>query len=293
MRHDVTVTRRTPSQTLLYFVSVLMAVLAGLILALGVVLVVMGHASLANQQTRMGGLVACAAALLGVTAWLGMRAARDYSKAGAYRSLCYTVSLLILLVIIAGWSNGKIVIFDPVVLAATVIYVLICSSLADEVEKDYALGVKGELLVLDGTQRRLHFMGMVLLLQGVVALLLSLLAWLLGANGIAPNGAGWVSTPGIIALAITGGLLLGSGLLATFGANHPQHIGPFLVVSTAVLALEVAWTVLQLVRRDITVSELPLTFLAILFTLACVHLSRQIRDQARKDAEGKKDGAIG
>lgn len=101
MRRDVTVTRRTPSQTLLYFVSVLMAVLAGLILALGVALVAMGHASLADQQTRMGGLVICAAALLGVTAWLGIRAARDYSKASAYRSLCYTVSLLILLVIIA------------------------------------------------------------------------------------------------------------------------------------------------------------------------------------------------
>lgn len=293
MRRDVTVTRRTPSQTLLYFVSILMAVLAGLILALGVVLVVMGHANIADQQTRMGGLVICAAALLGVTSWLGIRVARDYSKASAYRSLCYTVSLLILLVIIAGWSNGKIVIFDPVVLAATVIYVLVCSSLADEVEKDYALGVKGELLVLDGTQRRLHFMGMVLLLEGVVALLVALLAWLLGANGIAPNGAGWVSTPGEIGLAITGGLLLGAGLLATFGANHPQHIGPFLVVSTVVLALEVAWTVLQFMHSDITVSELPLTFLTILFTFACVHLSRQIRDQAHEDAEGERDVTIG
>lgn len=184
-------------------------------------------------------------------------------------------------------------IFDPIVLAATIIYVLICSSLADEVEKDYALGVKGELLVLDGTQRRLHFMGMVLLLQGVVALVIALIAWLLGAKGAAPNGAGWVSTPGIIALAITGGLLFGSGLLATFGANHPRHIGPFLVVSTIVLALEVAWTVLQFMRRDVTVSELPLTFLTILFTFACVHLSRQIRDQSREEVEGEKDGAIG
>ena len=134
MRRDVTVTRRTPSQTLLYFVSILMAVLAGLILA-------------RRRRPRGDGPREQPTSRPAWAAWSSaQRRCWESPPGSAYVQPATTPrraptahllhrSLLILLVIIAGWSNLGRSIFDPVVLAATVIYVLVCSSPADEVER--------------------------------------------------------------------------------------------------------------------------------------------------------------
>ena len=152
---------RTPAQVTLRVVSAIMALLGGLVVV-GAALVFLNRDQLGLAEESMwtvltyGGIILAAAGLLLLTAWLGFRAADDSSRVGPYRFLCYFVGLVVLVAIVWGWGMGMFLLFNPVVLASTVTYVLVCSQLADKVAEEHEAGVKGEVFLRTGRQRTLH-----------------------------------------------------------------------------------------------------------------------------------------
>ena len=133
---------RTPAQVTLRVVSAIMALLGGLVVV-GAALVFLNRDQLGLAEESMwtvltyGGIILAAAGLLLLTAWLGFRAADDSSRVGPYRFLCYFVGLVVLVAIVWGWGMGMFLLFNPVVLASTVTYVLVCSQLADKVAEEH------------------------------------------------------------------------------------------------------------------------------------------------------------
>ena len=134
---------RTPAQVTLRVVSAIMALL-GVLVVVGAALVFLNRDQLGLAEESMwtvltyGGIILIAAGLLLLTAWLGFRAADDSSRVGPYRFLCYFVGLVVLVAIVWGWGMGMFLLFNPVVLASTVTYVLVCSQLADKVAEEHS-----------------------------------------------------------------------------------------------------------------------------------------------------------
>ena len=164
---------RTPAQVTLRVVSAIMALLGGLVVV-GAALVFLNRDQLGLAEESMwtvltyGGIILAAAGLLLLTAWLGFRAADDSSRVGPYRFLCYFVGLMVLMAIVWGWGMGMFLLFNPVVLASTVTYVLVCSQLADKVAEEHEAGVKGEVFLRTGRQRTLHLLAEVVLVKGAI-----------------------------------------------------------------------------------------------------------------------------
>jgi hypothetical protein len=104
-----------------------------------------------------------AGALLCATAWLGFAASRDSGRVGPYRFLCYLVGLVLLVAILWSWGSGTILIFNPIVLSTTITYVVVCSSLADRVQREHDEGVRGESFLLSGHQRALRLISQVMI----------------------------------------------------------------------------------------------------------------------------------
>ena len=164
---------RTPAQVTLRVVSAIMALL-GVLVVVGAALVFLNRDQLGLAEESMwtvltyGGIILIAAGLLLLTAWLGFRAADDSSRVGPYRFLCYFVGLVVLVAIVWGWGMGMFLLFNPVVLASTVTYVLVCSQLADKVAEEHEAGVKGEVFLRTGRQRTLHLLAEVVLVKGAI-----------------------------------------------------------------------------------------------------------------------------
>lgn len=291
---------RTPAQVTLRVVSAIMAILGGLVV-LGAALVFLNRDQLGLAEQGMwtvltyGGIILAAAALLLLTAWLGLRAADDSSRVGPYRFLCYFVGLVVLVAIVWGWGMGMFVLFNPVVLITTVVYVLVCSQLADKVAEEHEAGVKGEVFLRTGRQRTLHLLAEVIFLKGAllgVVVGAFTLAAVAVANGLDANaGSSLAADLGLsgddLAVAaalglVTAGANMLVGALGIWGSNRPQKIVPFFAISCVSFCFDVVKVVGGIVVAG-ALSAIGIdVLLDLLFTGSCAWLARKIWKQPRE-----------
>ncbi len=295
---------RTPAQVTLRVVSVVMGLLGALVL-LGGVLVFVNRDLLGVPADSLwtvftyGGIILGAAGLLLLTAWLGLRAADDSSRVTPYRNLCYFVGLVLLVAIVWGWGMGMFILFNPVVLASTVTYVIICSQLADKVADEHERGVRGEVFMRTGSQRTLHLMAEVILVKGViVGIFVGVVAIATAASGSGAAGdlsaaralADQIGLSGEnFAPAVAGGLATAAvnvavGMLGIWGSNRPEKILPFFAWAVAAFAFGLVKVVADVVARGV-LGTLGIDVLVdLLYTGACVYLAWHIRNQSRPAA---------
>lgn len=282
---------RTPAQVTLRIVSVVMALL-GAVVVLGSVLVFWNRDLLGLADESMwtvftyGGIILAGAALLLLTAWLGLKAADDSSRIGPYRGLCYAVGLVTLVAIVWGWGMGMFILFNPIVLASTVTYVLICSTLADKVAAEHEAGVTGEVFMRTGRQRTLHLLSEVIVMKGV---LLGL--WVFGvaiAYYLAENSGISVGVLGLdqgniwsfmVSNGISAVIDLGAGALGIYGSNRPNKILPFLVINTIAFWLDVVGLAAGVVLHESLDAVSVQGLLDMLYVGACAWLSLKVYKQ--------------
>ncbi len=281
---------RTPAQATLRVVSIVMAIIGGV--------VVLGGALAFWYRDRLGlseelawlaysygGIIMGAAALLLVTAWLGLRAADDSSRVAPYRNLCYFVGLVILVAVVWGWGMGTFLLFNPVVLLSTVTYVIVCSQLADRVAEEHERGVRGEVFLRNGDQRTLHLLSEVILVKGA---LLGTVAFVLGVGCFAQGGLDLASDLGLSAegyeqLLITYGvdaaINVGVAMLGIWGSNRPRRVTPFMAISCAVFIADVARVVAGVVTHQELGTGSVEVLLDLVYMGACAYVSWKIRRQ--------------
>ena len=288
---------RTPAQVTLRVVSAIMALLGALVVV-GAALVFLNRDQLGLAEESVwtvltyGGIILTAAGLLLLTAWLGFRAADDSSRVGPYRFLCYFVGLVVLVAIVWGWGMGMFLLFNPVVLASTVTYVLVCSQLADKVAEEHEAGVKGEVFLRTGRQRTLHLLAEVILIKGaifgVVVAVMAIAAF--AATGGA-SGADLASDLGLsgsdlvlatVAAGVTAAANIIVGTLGIWGSNRPEKIVPFFVIVLVSFAFDVAKTVVSVAVAGGLSSVGVDVLLDLLFTGSCAWLSWKIWRQPRE-----------
>lgn len=288
---------RTPAQVTLRVVSAIMALLGALVVV-GAALVFLNRAQLGLAEESMwtvltyGGIILIAAGLLLLTAWLGFRAADDSSRVGPYRFLCYFVGLVVLVAIVWGWGMGMFLLFNPVVLASTVTYVLVCSQLADKVAEEHEAGVKGEVFLRTGRQRTLHLLAEVILIKGaifgVVVAVMAIAAF--AATGGA-SGADLASDLGLsgsdlvlatVAAGVTAAANIIVGTLGIWGSNRPEKIVPFFVIVLVSFAYDVFKIVVSVAAAGGLSAIGVDVLLDLLFTGSCAWLSWKIWKQPRE-----------
>lgn len=288
---------RTPAQVTLRVVSAIMALLGGLVVV-GAALVFLNRDQLGLAEESVwtvltyGGIILTAAGLLLLTAWLGFRAADDSSRVGPYRFLCYFVGLVVLVAIVWGWGMGMFLLFNPVVLASTVTYVLVCSQLADKVAEEHEAGVKGEVFLRTGRQRTLHLLAEVVLVKGaILGVVVAVMAVTAFAVSGSSAGADLARDLGLEGTDLVAGVVVGLvtaaanvlvGCLGIWGSNRPQKIVPFFVMVTASFAFDVAKTVVSVaVAGGLSAIGVDV-LLDLLFTGSCAWLSWKIWRQPRE-----------
>ena len=263
---------RTPAQVTLRVVSAIMALLGGLVVV-GAALVFLNRDQLGLAEESMwtvltyGGIILAAAGLLLLTAWLGFRAADDSSRVGPYRFLCYFVGLVVLVAIVWGWGMGMFLLFNPVVLASTVTYVLVCSQLADKLAE--VVLVKGAIL-------------------GVVVAVMAVTVFAVTGSSAGADLArdlgleGTDLVTGVVVGLVTAAANVLVGCLGIWGSNRPQKIVPFFVMVTASFAFDVAKTVVSVAVAGGLSSVGMDVLLDLLFTGSCAWLSWKIWRQPRE-----------
>ena len=282
---------RTPAQVTLCVVSAIMALL-GVLVVVGAALVFLNRDQLGLAEESMwtvltyGGIILIAAGLLLLTAWLGFRAADDSSRVGPYRFLCYYVGLVVLVAIVWGWGMGMFLLFNPVVLASTVTYVLVCSQLADKVAEEHEAGVKGEVFLRTGRQRTLHLLAEVVLVKGaILGVVVAVMAVTVFAVTGSSAGADLAHDLGLEGTDLVAGVVVGLvtaaanvlvGCLGIWGSNRPQKIVPFFAMVTASFAFDVAKTVVSMAVAGGLSSVGVDVLLDLLFTGSCAWLSWKI-----------------
>ena len=183
-----------------------------------------------------------------VTSVLGLRAAKDSSKVEPYRFLCYLIGLIILVGILWAWGRGELLIFDPFVQLNTIVYVVICSNLADKVKKEHDQGVVGTTYWRSRHQRVLHFFALVLIAFSGIELFLVLI--LLGLHDLSRvvnqpvlvvvNQ--FLSQQGILTIFLVtlgAAFSLVVGLLALKGSNDARFIRPYILAVTVIVLFDV------------------------------------------------------
>lgn len=288
---------RTPAQVTLRVVSAIMALLGGLVVV-GAALVFLNRDQLGLAEESMwtvltyGGIILAAASLLLLTAWLGFRAADDSSRVGPYRFLCYFVGLVVLVAIVWGWGMGMFLLFNPVVLASTVTYVLVCSQLADKVAEEHEAGVKGEVFLRTGRQRTLHLLAEVVLVKGAIfgAVVAVMAIAAFAATGGA-SGADLASDLGLsgsdlvlatVAAGVTAAANIIVGILGIWGSNRPEKIVPFFVIVLVSFAYDVFKIVVSVAAAGGLSAIGVEVLLDLLFTGSCAWLSWKIWRQPRE-----------
>ncbi len=297
MAEKITCIRRTPTQVVLYVVSTIMVIMAVAISVGGALLIATGNnptdlLRLTGEQTKNvtvnGILIIVASVVTLATGVLGIWAANDQRKVGPYRLLCYVVALLTLAVIIYGWSNGAFLLFNPLVLVVTVVYVLVCSSLADRVQDELDLGIKGTTIYRDGHQRALHFLSSIIIAEGAFYLVAAVASYFLVKSGTIDAAAYFseykisreqLDYPLVAALifAFSSASNLIMGLLGLRGSNHPSKIAPFLVFSLISTVFMVASSVLQPIAYGIFSFDTFTSWISTLFSMACTVLAFKVR----------------
>lgn len=303
-KDEVASVPQTPVQVTLGIVSAVMAILGGVVLLAGGLVLfsaITGQANASDSGLTIAGVTLsgwspmglavvtlAAGALLCATAWLGFAASRDSGRVGPYRFLCYLVGLVLLVAILWSWGSGTILIFNPIVLSTTITYVVICSSLADRVQREHDEGVRGESFLLSGHQRALRLISQVMIVTAVLNVVIALVVWyalsqmdsatqvtLARAQYTAGQLSGRVLAWGLSSAVVN--LLV--GLLGLRGANQPEKVRPFLWVS----AISLAYAAVQLVLGIVTSGEMgsvqSSSITDALFYAACTYLSVKIRRQ--------------
>ena len=179
-----------------------------------------------------------------ITSIFGLRAAKDSSKVEPYRFLCYLIGLIILVGILWAWGRGELIILDPFVQLNTIVYVVICSNLADKVKKEHDQGIVGTTYWRSRHQRVLHFFALVSITLSGIALFLVLI--LLGLHDFSRV----VSQP---FLATVNQFLEQQGILTIFLVT----VGAVFSLAAGLLALRVQTMHVSL---DLIFLRLPLSF---------------------------------
>ena len=188
-------------------------------------------------------------ALQVVTSIFGLRAAKDSSKVEPYRFLCYLIGLIILLGILWAWGRGELIILDPFVQLNTIVYVVICSNLADKVKKEHDQGIVGTTYWRSRHQRVLHFFALVsITLSGIVLFLILILLGLHDLSRVVnqPSLATvnqFLEQQGVLTIfLVTVGAVFSliAGLLALKGSNDARFIRPYILAVAVIVLFDVA-----------------------------------------------------
>ena len=184
-----------------------------------------------------------------ITSIFGLRAAKDSSKVEPYRFLCYLIGLIILVGILWAWGRGELIILDPFVQLNTIVYVVICSNLADKVKKEHDQGIVGTTYWRSRHQRVLHFFSLVSIALSGIALFLVLI--LLGLHDFSrvvnlPALATvnqFLAQQGILTIFLVtlgAAFSLVAGLLALKGSNDARFIRPYILAVAVIVLFDVA-----------------------------------------------------
>ncbi|WP_417228866.1 hypothetical protein [Thermophilibacter sp.] len=280
---------RTPTQAVLRMVSLLMGGIGALVLVGGLLVLVPGVLGGADlwASVTFGVMILVAAGLLVLTAILGLAASNNSARVGPYRFLCYLVGLAVLVAIVWGWGMGTFILFNPIVLTTTIVYVLICSRLADKVKEEHDKGVAGETFLRSRHQRVLHLLSELIVLKGVLTIVVvavfgaALVVYGEGERAVI-SGVPVTVTGALYALLVFGGVAAGAsvgvGALGIWGSNRPQRVRPFLVVAAIALALDLVQVVGRLLERGVFGLSFDL-LLDVVFMAACVYLAVRIDRQ--------------
>lgn len=283
---------RTPTQAVLRMVSILMGLLGTVVLLGGVAVIVgsvMGPLPSAGPWAivTFGVMILVAAGLLLLTAALGIAASDSSARVGPYRFLCYLVGLAVLVAIVWGWGVGSFILFNPVVLSTTIVYVLICSRLADKVKEEHDGGVRGETFLRSRHQRMLHLLSEIIILKGVVTIVVvvvlgaALVVYGEGARAVISGVPVTVSGMLYAVLALGGvasGVNVLAGALGIRGSNRPRKIVPFIAVAAVSCALDLARAAGAIVERGILGMPFDVVF-DLLFMGVCLYLAVRILRQ--------------
>ena len=305
---------QTATQVTLSVISTVMAILGGVVLLAGGLVLfaaLTGQAYASDSGLVIAGVtlsgwsplglavvVLAAGALLLATAWLGLAASRDSGRVGPYRFLCYLVGLVLLVAILWSWGAGTILIFNPIVLSTTITYVVICSSLADRVQREHDEGVRGESFLLDGHQRALRLISQVIIVTAVLNAVITLIVWYavsqmdptLMVTLAESQFAAGVFAPRALGLGLaSAGVNLLVGLLGLRGSNQPEKVRPFLWVSAISFASALVQLVVGIVTSGGMGSVQTSSITDALLYGACTYLSLNIPRQPR-DREGQATG---
>lgn len=180
-----------------------------------------------------------------VTSIFGLRAAKDSSKVEPYRFLCYLIGLIILVGILWAWGRGELIILDPFVQLNTIVYVVICSNLADKVKKEHDQGIVGTTYWRSRHQRVLHLFALVSITLSGIALFLVLI--LLGLHDfsrvvnqpVLDTVNQFLEQQGILTIFLVtlgAAFSLIAGLLALKGSNDARFIRPY-ILAVAIIVL--------------------------------------------------------
>ena len=280
---------RTPTQAVLRMVSILMGGIGALVLVGGLLVLVPGVLGGSDlwASVTFGVMILVVAGLLVLTAVLGLAASNNSARVGPYRFLCYLVGLAVLVAIVWGWGMGTFILFNPIVLTTTIVYVLICSRLADKVKEEHDRGVEGETFLRSRHQRVLHLLSELVILKGVLTVVV---VAVIGA-GLVVYGEGERAVISGVPVTVTGtlyallafggisaGLAVGVGALGIWGSNRPQRIKPFLVVAALTLLLDLVQVVGHVVERGVFGLSFDLV-LDVVFMAVCVYLAVRIDRQ--------------
>ena len=283
---------RTPAQAVLRMVSILMGILGAVVLLGGVVMLVGNVMELLPggdlwTTVTFGVMIVVAAGLLLLTAALGIVASNNSARVEPYRFLCYLVGLAVLVAIVWGWGVGSFILFNPIVLSTTIVYVLICSRLADKVKEEHDNGVRGETFLRSRHQRVLHLLSEIIVLKGmatlVVVLVLAAALVVYGEGERAViSGVPVTVSDTLYAVLAVGGAASGVGVIAGAlgirGSNRPQGIVP----SPGVAVLAAAFDLVQVVGMFLERGLFGVTFDVIfdlLFMGVCVYLAVRVMRQ--------------
>ena len=280
---------RTPAQAVLRMVSLLMGFIGVLVLVGGLLVLVPGVIGGTDfwASVTFGVMILVVAGLLILTAALGLAASNNSARVGPYRFLCYLVGLAVLVAIVWGWGMGTFILFNPIVLTTTIVYVLICSRLADKVQEEHDKGVSGETFLRSRHQRVLHLLAELVILKGALTVVVvcvlgaALVVYGEGERAVI-SGIPVTVTGTLYALVVAGGiaagLSIGVGALGIWGSNRPQRIKPFLVVASISLALDLVQAVARVAERGVLNLSFDLV-LDIVFMATCVYLAVRIDRQ--------------
>ena len=156
--------------------------------------------------------------------------------------------MIILVGILWAWGRGELIILDPFIQLNTIVYVVICSNLADKVKKEHDQGVVGTVYWRSRHQRVLHLFALVSIAFSGIALFLVLI--LLGLHDFSrvvnltalATVNQFLAQQGILTIFLVtlgAAFSLIAGLLALKGSNDARFIRPYILAVTVIVLFDI------------------------------------------------------